>query len=269
MCGYCMETAIFSERLAALDPEADYQFAPDMLSLRLQEALDWRAELMASPQGMCKPAAAVALCRWWMDRIHGIAGDAAFESGLGTGLAERLRADAQTVVHAEGWTWLSDWNAPLPDPLPLEAARTALDAYITDRLGMDRKLAERERLPNAWTHLICALAILHQAAPDDPRLQLLALTAPVGSVGLLGVELWLQRRAMRACVAYRGVSFLVDNANGMRSEIIASIATQCVLSLQDLRALHDALVARDGVEMNLSREDLKSIVQRELRLLSG
>lgn len=256
MCGYCMESAIFAERLAALDPDEDYQFAPDMLSLRLQEAVDWRAELMACPEGMCAPVAAVALCRWWMDRIRGIAGDAVFESELDTALAERLRADARTVTQVDGWTWLADWHGPLPEPLPVDAARAALDVYIADTLKTDRTRTEREQRPGAWVHLMCALAILQQTAPDDPRLRLLALTAPVGSIGLLGVELWLQRRAMLACVASQGITFLIEHADSLRNEIVASLAMQDTLSSFEFQLLMDAMISRSVNQMNLDMEDL-------------
>ena len=186
MCGYCLESSIFAEHLAVLEPGSGYHFAPDLLPLRLQEALDWRAELKASPDGMCLPTAVVALCRWWMDRIHGLADHTGFEAGLGAGLVEGLQVGLRTLSYPVEWAWLGDWNGPLPDPLPLDAACSTLDLYIAHTLKADRIRGAQEQPPGMWVHLMCALAILGQATPDDPRLPLLALTDPAGSVGFLG-----------------------------------------------------------------------------------
>lgn len=266
MCGYCMESSIFAERLAVLDPDEDYQPVPDLLSLRLQEALDWRAELRATPEGLCAPAAAVALCRWWMDRMQGVGGDALFQSGLSDALSEHLQAGAQAVVHPVGWTWLADWNGDLPDPLPLEAARAAIDAYIEDTLRIDRKRSEKEQLPGAWVHLVCALAILRRAAPDDPRLRLIAQTDPTGSIGFLGIELWLQRRAVLACVVAEGIDFLILRGDHLRNEVFASVAMQQALSDQSLARLANAVSTRTSPMMNLQADDLRRIIDFALNI---
>ena len=74
MCGYCIETAVISDLLAATEGDRHEPRDRMLCTIHLQEAADWRAELSSWASGDHTSGGLVALCRIWSERIAGDVG---------------------------------------------------------------------------------------------------------------------------------------------------------------------------------------------------
>ena len=97
---------------------------------------------------------------------------------------------------------------------------------------------DMEALYESFLSVSVAFDIVANSAADDPRLKVLA-TRPLRHTPFFdGLDLWLQRRALHACVACSGVSFVKAHLDELRIESILSVAMSDLLSKSDLLELH-------------------------------
>lgn len=264
MCGHCTERAALAERLATPTPWGAASPDPLLLPVHLQEAGDWRQVASTVAGGGDLVLAIIALCRAACARL--MQGErASLRDVLAPGLHARLEHWLASLDLPDAWTWLRD-EAPAPCPLPLAIARDELDAYLAGWLRVPHALAPawdetmlHERLPR----LSAALDVLHRDAPDDDRLLLLALSSPGATSPFSAIDLWLQRRAVRAVIAHRGVAFVLPLLERWRSGTLLAAVLRGDLDAPALQVLHAALAQRpdDGTE---GTRDLRIAVEQAL-----
>src|SRR3546814_20506626 len=85
---------------------------------------------------------------------------------------------------------------------------------------------------------------------------LLATTSPGRPPGFDGHDLWLQRRALRFCVARHGVSFITTHLSELRVEAIISLILSDLFPDGDLQKIEESLKNHTYRPMNLEIGDL-------------
>jgi len=222
MCGYCTERALLSHRVIALKFRPVPQVDPMLLPVHLQEIRDWRRAWTERPAQDDLMAALVMLCRTWTERILGAAG-APLSELLPPGLHARLRDWLAALALPTAWTWLADDEASLPDFLPLQAARDELDAYLAGWLRLDAHATpgwDEAELHERLLRVSVALDLLLHAAPDDERITTLALSSPGTTSPFSAIDLWLQRRAVRALLARCSTHSVFPLLRQLRSDAV-------------------------------------------------
>ncbi|MBL8256780.1 hypothetical protein J2X02_002625 [Pseudoxanthomonas japonensis] len=261
MCGHCTERAALSARLSMKSAGHATDIDPLLLPVHLQEADDWRHVLAAAAPGDDLVVAIVALCRSWSERLAGAA-CAPLRTTLGPARHARLGQWLSTLDLPATWTWLCDTEGDPPAVVPLEAARAELDAYLAGWLHVQESVAPawdeamlHERLPRVSV----ALDLVHRDAPGDDRLIALALSSPGAASPFSAIDLWLQRRAMQAAIAYLGPASVLPMLVRGRSGALLAAVLRDGLDRHALRALGEALAQHpdDGTE---GTRDLRAAV---------
>jgi len=270
MCGYCIESGGISDLLASAEGHLHEPRDRTLCIFHLQQAADWRAEL-ASWEGRDHTSLGqIALCRAWSERIAG---------NFGAPLSEVL--DAGAFIELETWLAALDyppeWQSVLridgcpPASLPIAPSKARLDSYIDGWLQrppagvMDW---DQMTLSEWFLSVSVALDIVSREAPGDERLQVLATHDPSLTPYFGGVDLWLQRRALQACVAHYGVGFIDRNLDKLRVEAILSTVMSNSLNERELREVHAFLQGRSLRRMNLERDDLLEAIQSKLKRIA-
>ena len=243
MCGYCTEHSAFAAHLVALEARVPLVPDPLLLPVHLQEATDWQQTWLRAAAPDDPVAAIVMLCRAWTDRLDGKTGTP-LRDVLGPALHERLQQWLAACDLPDAWAWLRHTEGEPPHPLPLDDARDALDAYLAGWLlaqegtspAWDEALLH-ERLPQ----LSVALDILRRDAPDDDRIHRLAFSSPSTGSPFSAIDLWLQRRAVRALVARRGMASIATLVNRLRSPTLLATVLHGEMDHHDLLHLQAAL----------------------------
>jgi hypothetical protein len=263
MCGYCTEQAVMGGLLGVLKGDPSETHEPLLRAIHLQEAADWRKELGAWEADDHASGALVALCRHWSERIAGRS-----PAPLGDALANAVLIELQrwltTLNYPPEWQWALCVDGLPPDPLPIELARTTLDSYT------DAWIEPSQSVPTEWDHetlykrflsLSISLDVLVQASAHDPRLRKLATHPPIKSPFFNGLDLWIQRRALRICVTNSGVRFIEENVAKLRDEAILSLIIGDQLAQCDLLELEAALRARTDNVANPGLDDLAEAIR--------
>jgi hypothetical protein len=266
MCGYCTETAVFTDIIAGIEGGRLGTHDRSLYSTHLQEASDWRGELQSWDLDDDGAGAFVALCRIWSERLAGSVGTP-LSGVLSVSVVEGLESWLKTLTYPPEWQWVLTVDGYPPGELPIEMARASLGSYIHGWLqqanpdvGWDHKtLYER------FLGVLVALDILATHAPGDELLQVLATREPRLTPVLNGLDLWLQRRALHACVAHSGVRFIDEHWEELRVEAILSIVIGNLLSNRELTVLHAALQDRSHKPGDLGLPELLQAIQSRLK----
>jgi hypothetical protein len=264
MCGYCTETAVFAEIIARMKGRLDTHERL-LYPVRLQEASDWRGELQSWDVDDHDSGALVALCRIWSERLAG--GECTpLNEVLATSTLDALEGWLGTLAYPPEWQWVLTVDGCLPDELPVELARASLVSYIHGWLQQANPDAgwDHETLYKRFLGVSVALDILATDAPGDELLQILATRSPRLTPFFNGLDLWLQRRALPACVAHSGVSFIDEHWKGLRVEAILSIVIRNLLNNRELTVLHAALQDRSHKPGDLGLPKLLQAIQSRL-----
>lgn len=241
MCGYCIETAVFADILAGERFDThDLVCRP----IHLQEASDWRSELQSWDLDEHGAGAFVALCRIWSECVAGSMCKPLNEV-LAPSALEALKGWLGTLAYPPAGQWMLTIDGRPPGELPIELARASLGSYIHGWLQQANPDAgwDHEKLYERFLGVSIALDILATAAPGDELLKVLATRAPRLAPFLDGLDLWLQRRALHACVAHWGVRFIDEHWEELRVEAILSIVIGNLLNNRQLTVLRAALQA--------------------------
>ena len=239
MCGFCTETAALCDLLGEMKDGSVGPRDPFLYPIYLQEASDWRGELRAW-QSIDHPRGAfIALCRQWSERLAG-GRVPPLEQVLSAQALDGLQEWLGTLAPLREWQWTLDMDGRPPDPLPLELARETLDAYIEGWLRPPFNGAtdgDQKALHGSFLSVSVAFDIVCRCAPDDSRLTVLTTSSHGRPPFFDGLELWLQRRALQACVVRSGVSFIMSHFDELRIESIFSVVIHGLLTGRDLLKL--------------------------------
>lgn len=260
MCGHCTERAALAERVRLLRKQATPSPDPLVSTIHLQEIRHWRepAWLAAAQDDPIAPLA--VMCRTWTDAAHGEQGEPPHDL-LPVPMRDRVQA----------WRARTDLPTMAAGPAALQDALTELDAYLGGWLHLPDRPGARwddamlhERLPRVSR----ALDTLVRYAPDDERLILLALSSPGTASPFSAIDLWLQRRALRALAAHRGLAFVAGLLPHLRSGAVLALVLHGDLDPAALHTLRDALRQRpdDG---NESARDLRTALDLMLDVPVG
>jgi len=228
MCGYCVECAYFE---GAFDCNRDAGMASPLHYVHLQESPDWFAYHQSCPDDASLVSDMIALSRAWDDDY--------FRPGKRSpfALKHRMAPDRWDALvqwlrpHAPSADW--EWLLLLTEEVTpnYESAVDVLSGYWNTHLmrASDGELCREGIIDPAapqpahmfWLYLALILAEKH--ARIDPILEI-AVSRPRRVPDFAGLDLWLQRRAVRACVRNYGAGFLAANGIGMRHELLASVA---------------------------------------------
>ena len=165
------------------------------------------------------------------------------------------------------WQWVLALDGSPPDDLPIELARACLTAYIHGWLQQSNPEEgwDRETFYQRFLGVSVAMDILATCAPGDELLPVLATRVPRLTPFFDGLDLWLERRALTACVAHSGVSFIDEHWEELRVEAILSIAIRDLLNDQELTALHAALHHRPNKRSDLDLPELLQAIEVRLK----
>ncbi len=109
-----------------------------------------------------------------------------------------------------------------------------------------------------------AVDLVACAAPEDARLQVLATTVPRQVPSFNGLDLWLQRRALRACTTCLGVGFVRDHLDALRDEAIVTVALGTLLSAEGLIEVHSRLQGRASHSSGREPDELLGAFHRKI-----
>ncbi|MBK7491743.1 MAG: hypothetical protein IPI17_06865 [Nitrosomonas sp.] len=106
-------------------------------------------------------------------------------------------------------------------------------------------LAEWNKFDALYPAISFALSyvIIHHS--DSEIIQKIALTNLEDAPDTWGKDLWLQRRAMIACVQRSGLAFIVDNLNKIRYELIYYVLLKADANPIELNQLRKAVLSED------------------------
>lgn len=263
MCGYCIETAVFADILAGerLDTH-ELLWRP----IHLQEASDWRGELQSWDLDEHGAGAFVALCRIWSERVAGSA-RTPLKEVLATSALDALESGLGTLAYPPEWQWVLTIDGCPPGELPIELARANLGSYIHGWLQQANPDAgwDHETLYERFLGVSVALDIVASDAPGDELLMVLATRAPRLTPFFDGLDLWLQRRALHACVAHSGVRFMDEHWEELRVEAILSIVIGNHLNNRQLTVLRAALQDRSHRRGDLGLPELLQAIESRLK----
>ncbi|MFD0738370.1 hypothetical protein ACFQZQ_03600 [Lysobacter koreensis] len=219
---------------------------PFLYAIHLQEGSDWRRDLASLGSRCDIRGSLVALCRQWSMRLAGMN-----PMPLGEVLATDAFADLEgwlaTLDYPPEWQWVLRIDGPVPHPLPIDLAKATLDAYINE--SMQPSLAngfvwDHKMLMERFLSVSIAFDVVTLCAADDARLKSLATISPSQTPFFDGLDLWLQRRALHACVARSGVNSIQEHLNELRVEAILSVVMGDLLTRVDLLELRASCKGR-------------------------
>ncbi|AEJ01676.1 hypothetical protein Nit79A3_1875 [Nitrosomonas sp. Is79A3] len=118
------------------------------------------------------------------------------------------------------------------------------ESGIVDHID-NTTLAEWNKFDALYPAISFALSYIINHQSDSEIIQRIALTNLEDAPDTWGKELWLQRRAMIACVKRTGLSFIVDNLSQIRYELIYYVLLKAKITPIELNTLREAIFAED------------------------
>ena len=106
-------------------------------------------------------------------------------------------------------------------------------------------LAEWNRFDSLYPAISFALSYIIHHHSDSEIIQKIALTNLEDAPDMWGKDLWLQRRAMIACVRHNGLVFVTENLNQIRYELIYYVLLKTDTNPAELKKLKEAILDED------------------------
>jgi len=129
-------------------------------------------------------------------------------------------------------------------------------------------LAEWNKFDSLCPAVSFALTFIINHHSDSEIIQKIALTNLEDAPDMWGKDLWLQRRAMIACLKRNGLSFIVDNLSQIRYELIYYVLLKADANSAELKKLKEAILAMDKHPM-LGMMESEHIIELIDRLVSS
>ena len=104
-------------------------------------------------------------------------------------------------------------------------------------------LAEWKKFDSLYPAISFALSYIINYHSDSEIIQKIALTNLEDAPDTWGKDLWLQRRAMIACVKRNGAAFIVYNLNQIRYELIYYVLLKDGANPRELNKLKEAILS--------------------------
>jgi len=228
MCGYCVESAYFDG-----DPSSGSHLEGSLQYVHLQESPDWFEYYSSRENDLGKVGDMIALCRAWDDRFFRPERNRIFDlqKKMGWNQWDALVQWLRPYAPSPQWEWLipnEAWICYQPD---IKSARRVLADYCDSHLGWNgikkprRRKSQKheEMIPERifWVHaaliLVDRFDTLLGGSIDIP------LNLPKRTPSFDGLDLWLQRRAVRSVVRSNGSGFISTYREEMREEILSSV----------------------------------------------
>ena len=227
MCGYCIESAYFDGT-----PSNGMYIEGPLQYIHLQESQDWFEYYNSRQSGFGKLCDMIALCRAWDDMFFRPGKDKLF--GLRRNMGGRWSALVQWLqpcAPSSRWEWLTPNGGFCLDP-DIESAKRVLQDYSAVHLGcrdfkksFRRVSVDRQEItPEQMFWVYVSLVLVDRFDPVQLEVGVIALNLPKKTPGFAGMDLWLQRRAVRAVVRSNGSGFMSLHREEMRDEVVSSVA---------------------------------------------
>ena len=294
MCGYCYECIILHVVETGHRGTKGYRFS------YLQESEDIKTEIqqLEDPNNP-EPLIELAFCRLYehyfahgfdvelFDTLQDRFGHEAIQAYL-----NRRQASSSEILKAElsDINLLSDakcWNRLIADKEKifkdsLEILNSYYDWWLLG-IGKEKSeplqrmeqtgimdpidnttLAEWNRFDALYPAISFALSFIIHHHGNSEIIQKIALTNLEDVPDMWGKDLWLQRRAMTACVKRHGFSFIVDNLSQIRLELIYYVLLKIDTNSTELKKLKEAILAEDEHPMQgmMESEHIIELINR-------
>ena len=118
------------------------------------------------------------------------------------------------------------------------------DTGIMDHID-NTTLAEWKKFDALYPAISFALSYIINNHSDSEIIQRIALTNLEDAPDTWGKDLWLQRKAMIACVKRHGLAFIVENLNQIRYELIYYVLLKTETNPIELNTLKEAILSED------------------------
>ncbi|MDP2223733.1 hypothetical protein [Nitrosomonas sp.] len=272
MCGYCYEGIMLHVVETGHRGTKGYRFS------YLQESDDIKTEILRlEDPNNPEPLIDLAFCRLYDHYFaHGfdvelfnILQDKFGHEAVKSYLAKRLACPSAFKAELSNFNLLNDeacWNRFITDKESvLKNAMGLLNQYhdwwllgigkeksepeerieefgILDHID-NTTLAEWNKFDALYPAISFALSYILNHDSDSEIIQRIALTNLEDAPDMWGKDLWLQRRAMIACVKRNGLSFIVDNLSQIRYELIYYVLLKADANPAELNQLRKALLS--------------------------
>lgn len=126
-------------------------------------------------------------------------------------------------------------------------------------------LAEWNRFDALYPAIFFALSYIIHHHSDSEIIQKIALTKLEDVPDMWGKDLWLQRKAMIARVQRNGISFIVDNLNHIRYELIYYVLLKSTINPDELSSFREAILSEDkdsSLYGTVEREHVVNLMDR-------
>ena len=125
-------------------------------------------------------------------------------------------------------------------------------------------LAEWNKFGSLYPAISFALSYMIHHHSDAEVIQRIALTNLEDVPDMWGKDLWLQRRAMIACVQRNGLVFIIKNLSQIRYELIYYVLLKETINSTELNKLKEAILAEDEHPMPgmMEREHIVGLISR-------
>lgn len=269
MCGFCTESAAIDALLDVMKGNAAEAQETFLYPIYLQEALDWRKELQSWGSHNDARVDLIALCRQWTEHLASIP-PMPLGEGHAPGALMELPIWLNALNYPPEWRWVLQMDRSPPHPLPIFQASTELDAYISGWLQPSEANVSDwnyELLMERFLSISVAFDIVARCAADDERMTFLATFSPQRPPAFDGLDLWLQRRALHACVSHFGVSFIKAHLSELRVEAILSVVMADLLTHDDLQEVKASLKGCIHPSSNLGVDELSEALDTKFNAL--
>lgn len=274
MCGYCYEGIMLHVVETGHRGTKDYRFS------YLQESDDIKTEIqqLEDPNNP-EPLIDLAFCRLYDHYFaHGfdvelfnILQDRFGHEAIQAYLIKRLACSSAFKVELSDINLLSDaacWNRFITDKERILKNSLDLLNFYHDwwLLGIGKEksdpderieetefiepidnttFAEWNRFDSLYPAISFVLSFIIHHHSNSEIIQKIALRNLEDVPDMWGKDLWLQRRAMIACLKRNGLSFIVDNLSQFRYELIFYVLLKIETNPAELKKLKEAILAGD------------------------
>ena len=149
-----------------------------------------------------------------------------------------LRDSLELLNFYYGW-WLLGIGKEKSEPLQRMEQTGIMDPID------NTTLAEWYKFDSLYPAVSFALSYIIHHHGNSEIIQRIALTNLEDAPDMWGKDLWLQRRAMTACVQRDGLVFIVNNLNQIRYELIYYVLLKTDTNSAELKKLKEAILDED------------------------
>ena len=139
-----------------------------------------------------------------------------------------------------------------------------IEGVEIDDSGVSATLAEWNRFDSLYPVISFSFSCIIYHHSDAEIIQKIALTNLEDVPDTWGKDLWLQRKAMIACIQRNGLVFVTENLSQIRYELICYVLLKTDANLAELKKLKEAILAEDDHPMRgtMESEHILGLISR-------